>query len=64
MRGAQGVTAHYVMTREEHNANQARQRELIRDLADLIMRGAPARWSPRSSSPSPGRATTPDGSGW
>ncbi|GGS48215.1 deoxyguanosinetriphosphate triphosphohydrolase-like protein [Planobispora rosea] len=41
-----GVTAHYVMTREEHNANQARQRELIRDLADLIMRGAPGTLEP------------------
>ncbi|MBG0828996.1 deoxyguanosinetriphosphate triphosphohydrolase [Planomonospora sp. ID67723] len=36
-----GVIAHYVMTAAEHNANQARQRELIHDLARLIMQGAP-----------------------
>ncbi|GAA5045024.1 deoxyguanosinetriphosphate triphosphohydrolase [Thermocatellispora tengchongensis] len=36
-----GITAHYVMCSSEHNANQARQRELIAELAELIMRGAP-----------------------
>ncbi|GIH98489.1 deoxyguanosinetriphosphate triphosphohydrolase [Planobispora takensis] len=41
-----GVTAHYVMTRAEHNANQARQRELIHDLARLITKGAPGTLEP------------------
>ncbi|GGP79669.1 deoxyguanosinetriphosphate triphosphohydrolase [Streptosporangium pseudovulgare] len=41
-----GLTAHYVMTRDVHHANQARQRELIRELADLIMRGAPETLEP------------------
>jgi dGTPase len=41
-----GVTAHYVMTRDEHNANQARQRELIHDLAHQIMLGAPGTLEP------------------
>ncbi|MDR8410353.1 deoxyguanosinetriphosphate triphosphohydrolase [Nonomuraea sp. 3-1Str] len=36
-----GVTAHYVMTTEDHHANQARQRELIAELAVLITLGAP-----------------------
>ncbi|MEU7897630.1 deoxyguanosinetriphosphate triphosphohydrolase [Nonomuraea sp. NPDC049152] len=36
-----GVTAHYVMTTEDHHANQARQRELISELASLITLGAP-----------------------
>lgn len=41
-----GVTAHYVMTRDDHSANQARQRELIAELADVIMRGAPVTLEP------------------
>ncbi|GAA4233854.1 deoxyguanosinetriphosphate triphosphohydrolase [Streptosporangium album] len=41
-----GLTAHYVMTRDAHNANQARQRELIHDLAHLIMLGAPGTLEP------------------
>jgi deoxyguanosinetriphosphate triphosphohydrolase, putative len=41
-----GVTAHYVMTRADHSANRARQRELIAELASLIMRGAPATLEP------------------
>lgn len=41
-----GVTARYVMSREDHHATQARQRELIAELADLIMRGAPATLEP------------------
>ncbi|MBE1562250.1 deoxyguanosinetriphosphate triphosphohydrolase [Nonomuraea africana] len=36
-----GVTAHYVMTTDDHHANQARQRELISELASLITLGAP-----------------------
>ena len=36
-----GVTAHYVMTTEDHHAKQARQRELITELASLITLGAP-----------------------
>lgn len=36
-----GITAHYVMTTEDHHANQARQRELITELASLITLGAP-----------------------
>ncbi|MEU0517377.1 deoxyguanosinetriphosphate triphosphohydrolase [Streptosporangium sp. NPDC006007] len=41
-----GLTAHYVMTRDEHSAKQARQRELIHDLAHLIMLGAPGTLEP------------------
>ncbi|MEU8269807.1 deoxyguanosinetriphosphate triphosphohydrolase [Sphaerisporangium sp. NPDC049002] len=41
-----GVTAHYVMAREDHNANQARQRELIAELASMIMLGAPGTLEP------------------
>jgi dGTPase len=41
-----GITAHYVMCREEHNANQARQRELVAELAALITLGAPATLEP------------------
>jgi dGTPase len=36
-----GVTAHYVMTRDDHHANQARQRDLIAELAALITLRAP-----------------------
>ncbi|MFF0577435.1 deoxyguanosinetriphosphate triphosphohydrolase [Streptosporangium saharense] len=41
-----GLTAHYVMTSDAHSANQARQRELIHDLAHLIMLGAPLTLEP------------------
>ncbi|WP_219468049.1 deoxyguanosinetriphosphate triphosphohydrolase [Nonomuraea rhizosphaerae] len=41
-----GITAHYVMTTEDHNANQARQRDLITELASLITLGAPATLEP------------------
>ncbi|NRQ38729.1 deoxyguanosinetriphosphate triphosphohydrolase [Nonomuraea sp. NN258] len=41
-----GVTAHYVMTTEDHHANQARQRELIAELASLITLGAPGTLEP------------------
>ncbi|GLW21387.1 deoxyguanosinetriphosphate triphosphohydrolase [Microbispora triticiradicis] len=41
-----GVTARYVMSRESHHAVQARQRELIAELGDLVMRGAPATLEP------------------
>ncbi|GGT39453.1 deoxyguanosinetriphosphate triphosphohydrolase [Nonomuraea spiralis] len=41
-----GVTAHYVMTTEGHHANQARQRELITELASLITLGAPGTLEP------------------
>ncbi|MFJ2031099.1 deoxyguanosinetriphosphate triphosphohydrolase [Streptosporangium sp. NPDC087985] len=41
-----GLTAHYVMSRDAHSANQARQRELIHDLAHLIMLGAPGTLEP------------------
>ncbi|GII60219.1 deoxyguanosinetriphosphate triphosphohydrolase-like protein [Sphaerisporangium krabiense] len=41
-----GLTAHYVMARDEHSANQARQRELIAELASMIMLGAPATLEP------------------
>ncbi|MEU8195630.1 deoxyguanosinetriphosphate triphosphohydrolase [Microbispora amethystogenes] len=41
-----GVTARYVMSREAHHAVQARQRELIAELGDLVMRGAPATLEP------------------
>jgi dGTPase len=36
-----GVTAHFVMTTEDHHANQSRQRELIAELASAVMLGAP-----------------------
>jgi dGTPase len=36
-----GVTAHYVMSRADHRADQARQRELIAGLAALIAMRAP-----------------------
>ncbi|WP_431927556.1 deoxyguanosinetriphosphate triphosphohydrolase [Nonomuraea jabiensis] len=41
-----GVTAHYVMATRDHNANQARQRELINELASLITLGAPGTLEP------------------
>ncbi|RCG32778.1 deoxyguanosinetriphosphate triphosphohydrolase [Sphaerisporangium album] len=41
-----GLTAHYVMARDDHNANQARQRELIAELASMIMLGAPGTLEP------------------
>ncbi|MGW4638485.1 deoxyguanosinetriphosphate triphosphohydrolase [Sphaerisporangium sp. NPDC004334] len=41
-----GVTAHYVMSREDHHANQARQRDLIAELASMIMLGAPGTLEP------------------
>jgi dGTPase len=41
-----GVTAHYVMSRDDHNANQARQRELIAELASMITLGAPGTLEP------------------
>ncbi|MFB9962019.1 deoxyguanosinetriphosphate triphosphohydrolase [Sinosporangium siamense] len=41
-----GVIAHYVMGRDEHHANQARQRELITELAALITLGAPGTLEP------------------
>lgn len=41
-----GVTAHYVMTTEDHHANQARQRDLITELASLITLGAPGTLEP------------------
>jgi dGTPase len=41
-----GVTAHYVMCRDDHHANQVRQRELIRELASMIMLGAPRTLEP------------------
>jgi dGTPase len=41
-----GVTAHYVMSREDHNANQARQRDLIAGLASMIMLRAPGTLEP------------------
>ncbi|WP_169944360.1 deoxyguanosinetriphosphate triphosphohydrolase [Microbispora sp. H11081] len=41
-----GVTACYVMSREDHHAVQARQREIIAELGDLILRGAPATLEP------------------
>jgi dGTPase len=36
-----GITAHYVMTTDDHHAKQARQRDLITELASLITLGAP-----------------------
>ncbi|MEV5409374.1 deoxyguanosinetriphosphate triphosphohydrolase [Thermopolyspora sp. NPDC052614] len=41
-----GVTAHYVMSRDDHGANQARQRELIAELASMIARDAPVTLEP------------------
>jgi dGTPase len=41
-----GITAHYVMATDDHNANQARQRELITELAALITLGAPGTLEP------------------
>ncbi|GII75791.1 deoxyguanosinetriphosphate triphosphohydrolase-like protein [Sphaerisporangium rufum] len=41
-----GVTAHYVMSRDDHHANQARQRELIAELASMIMLRAPESLEP------------------
>ncbi|WP_156326038.1 deoxyguanosinetriphosphate triphosphohydrolase [Nonomuraea sp. SBT364] len=41
-----GITAHYVMTTEDHHATQARQRDLITELASLITLGAPATLEP------------------
>ncbi|MBX6383522.1 MAG: deoxyguanosinetriphosphate triphosphohydrolase [Microbispora sp.] len=41
-----GVTARYVMSREAHHAVQARQREIIAELGDLVLRGAPATLEP------------------
>ena len=37
-----GVTAHYVMTTDDHHATQARQRDLIAELTALVIAGAPA----------------------
>ncbi|MDF5757016.1 deoxyguanosinetriphosphate triphosphohydrolase [Spongiactinospora sp. TRM90649] len=41
-----GITAHYVMCRADHNANQARQRELVAELASAITLGAPGTLEP------------------
>ncbi|MFI6734706.1 deoxyguanosinetriphosphate triphosphohydrolase [Nonomuraea sp. NPDC050451] len=41
-----GVTAHFVMATRDHNANQARQRELITELASMITLGAPGTLEP------------------
>ncbi|MBO3750392.1 deoxyguanosinetriphosphate triphosphohydrolase [Streptosporangiaceae bacterium NEAU-GS5] len=41
-----GVTAYYVMSRDDHHAEQGRQRELIAELASLIMLGAPVTLEP------------------
>ncbi|WP_055483348.1 deoxyguanosinetriphosphate triphosphohydrolase [Sphaerimonospora mesophila] len=41
-----GVTAYYVITRADHHAMRARQRELIAELGHLVMRGAPATLAP------------------
>ncbi|GIH29738.1 deoxyguanosinetriphosphate triphosphohydrolase-like protein [Acrocarpospora phusangensis] len=41
-----GVTAHYVMTRDDHHATQRRQRELLTELASLITLGAPGTLQP------------------
>jgi dGTPase len=40
------VAAHYVMTREDAVAQQAREREVITELALAIERGAPATLDP------------------
>jgi dGTPase len=52
-----GVTAHYVMATEHHHANQARQRELIAELAALITLGAPGTLEPAFR---PAYAAAPD----
>ncbi|MEV0585896.1 deoxyguanosinetriphosphate triphosphohydrolase [Nonomuraea sp. NPDC050310] len=41
-----GVTAHYVMLRDDRTATQARQRDLIAELAALITLGAPRTLEP------------------
>lgn len=41
-----GITAHYVMTTDDHHAVQARQRDLITELASLITLGAPVTLEP------------------
>ncbi|WP_214105189.1 deoxyguanosinetriphosphate triphosphohydrolase [Acrocarpospora catenulata] len=41
-----GVIGRYVMSREEHHTRQARQREIIAELAELIMLGAPRTLEP------------------
>ncbi|MCG5212007.1 deoxyguanosinetriphosphate triphosphohydrolase [Streptosporangium sp. KLBMP 9127] len=41
-----GITAHYVMCSDDHNAKQARQRELIAELSAMIMLGAPGTLEP------------------
>ncbi|MEV4220892.1 deoxyguanosinetriphosphate triphosphohydrolase [Nonomuraea sp. NPDC049725] len=41
-----GITAHYVMTTDDHHATQARQRDLISELASLITLGAPGTLEP------------------
>lgn len=41
-----GVTARYVITRADHHATRARQRELIAELGYLVMRGAPDTLAP------------------
>ncbi|GAA0356521.1 deoxyguanosinetriphosphate triphosphohydrolase [Microbispora corallina] len=41
-----GVTGRYVMSREDHHATQARQRELIAELGALIVQGAPETLEP------------------
>ena len=41
-----GVTAHYVMSREGVVAAQARERQLIAELADAVLAGAPATLEP------------------
>ncbi|MEU6999947.1 deoxyguanosinetriphosphate triphosphohydrolase [Nonomuraea sp. NPDC046570] len=41
-----GVTARYVMTTDDHHAKQARQRELISELAAKVMLGAPGTLEP------------------
>ncbi len=46
-----GVTAHYVMSRSGVAAAQAREREIIAELADAVMAGAPATLDPLFRSP-------------
>ncbi|MFI6326257.1 deoxyguanosinetriphosphate triphosphohydrolase [Nonomuraea sp. NPDC050556] len=41
-----GVAAHYVMATDDHNATQARQRQLIHELAAAIVLGAPGTLEP------------------
>lgn len=41
-----GVTGYYVMSRTDHRARQARQRELLTELGDMILRGAPETLDP------------------